>query len=127
MNSAFNKRMTNKDQAQDNVATYFDNLKHLIQTNDGTRSFIYRTVDCTDQAAPFNENKETRIAITHPDHMISKITDGFLTLFSSLIPPFTQRLNAHVKTSFFYPGTQKSTGQHFQSFLQPVPMFLVPS
>ena len=79
MNSAFNKRLTNKNQEQGSVATYFENLKKLIQINDGTRSFIYRTVDCHDQSAPFNDSQETRIAITHGDHMISQLTDGFLT------------------------------------------------
>ena len=79
MNSAFNKRLTNKNQEQGSVATYFENLKKLIQVNDGTRSFIYRTVDCHDQSAPFNDSQETRIAITHGDHMISQLTDGFLT------------------------------------------------
>ena len=79
MNSAFNKRLTNKNQEQGNVATYFENLKQLIQINDGTRSFIYRTVDCHDQSAPFSDSQETRIAITHADHMVSQITDGFLT------------------------------------------------
>jgi hypothetical protein len=59
-----------------NVANYFDNLSKLIQTNDGTRSFSLRTVDCHDQAAPFTSSQETRIAITHSDH---QITDGFLT------------------------------------------------
>ena len=68
MNSAFNKRLTNKNQEQGSVATYFENLKKLIQVNDGTRSFIYRTVDCHDQSAPFNDSQETRIAITHGDH-----------------------------------------------------------
>ena len=62
-----------------NVANYFENLSKLIQTNDGTRSFSLRTVDCHDQAAPFTSSQETRIAITHSDHQISQITDGFLT------------------------------------------------
>ena len=79
MNSSFNKRLTNKNQEQGSVANYFENLNKLIQTNDGTRSFIYRTVDCHDQSAPFSDSQETRIAITHSDHMISQITDGFLT------------------------------------------------
>ena len=56
MNSAFNKRLTNKNQEQGSVATYFENLKKLIQINDGTRSFIYRTVDCHDQSAPFSDS-----------------------------------------------------------------------
>ena len=79
MNSAFNKRLTNKNQQQGSVATYFENLNKLIQTNDGTRCFNYRTVDSHDQSAPFKDSQETRIAITHGDHMISQITDGFLT------------------------------------------------
>ena len=34
MNSAFNKRLTNKNQEQGSVATYFENLKKLIQDYD---------------------------------------------------------------------------------------------
>ena len=79
MHQASNIRLTNKDQKQGNVADYFQNLSELVQVNDGTRSFILRTVDCHDQAAPFNSSQETRIAITHSDHEISQITDGFLT------------------------------------------------
>ena len=74
-----NVRLLNKDQRQGNVANYFERLGELVQVNDGTRSFQLRTVDCHDQAAPFNSSQETRIAITHSDHMISQITDGFLT------------------------------------------------
>ena len=80
MHSSFNQRLANKDQSQGHVASYFENLHTLIQLNDGTRSFILRTVDCHDQSAPFNESQETRIQITHDDHMISQISDGFLTL-----------------------------------------------
>ena len=79
MHSNQNIRLSNKNQMQGNVANYFENLTKLIQTNDGTRSFTLRTVDCHDQAAPFTHSQETRIAITHSDHMISQITDGFLT------------------------------------------------
>ena len=79
MHSHLNFRLTNKDQSQGNVANYFENLSELVQTNDGTRSFVLRTVDCHDQAAPFTSSQETRIAITHSDHQISQITDGFLT------------------------------------------------
>ena len=89
MNSSFNKRLTNKDQQQGSVANYFDNLKKLIQVNDGTRSFIYRTVDCHDQSAPFNDSQETRISITHADHAISQITDGFLTFKVKLMLQLT--------------------------------------
>ena len=79
MHSSFNQRLLNKDQSQGHVASYFENLHTLIQCNDGTRSFILRTVDCHDQSAPFSESQETRIQITHDDHMISQISDGFLT------------------------------------------------
>ena len=79
MHSAQNMRLSNKDQKQGNVALYFDNYKNLVQINDGTRTFVEKTVDCHDQQAPFNDSQETRIAITHSDHMISQITDGFLT------------------------------------------------
>ena len=79
MHSHLNVRLTNKNQLQGNVANYFERLADLVQVNDGTRSFILRTVDCHDQAAPFNSSQETRIAITHSDHQISQITDGFLT------------------------------------------------
>ena len=79
MHSHLNVRLTNKDQIQGNVANYFERLSGLVQVNDGTRSFVLRTVDCHDQAAPFTSSQETRIAITHSDHQISQITDGFLT------------------------------------------------
>ena len=79
MHSSQNTRLSNKDQKQGNVASYFDNYKNLVQINDGTRTFVEKTVDCHDQQAPFNDSQETRIAITHSDHMISQITDGFLT------------------------------------------------
>ena len=79
MHSHSNVRLTNKPQATGNVANYFEKLSELVQVNDGTRSFVLRTVDCHDQAAPFNSSQETRIAITHSDHQISQITDGFLT------------------------------------------------
>ena len=89
MHSSFNTRLTNKNQQQGNVASYFENLKQLIQVNDGTRSFILRTVDCHDQSAPFNSSQETRIAITHQDHMISQISDGFLTFKVKLLLQLT--------------------------------------
>ena len=79
MHSRFNTRLANKDEKQGNIASYFQNLQNLVQVNDGTRSFVLKTVDCHDQAAPFNDSQETRIAITHADHHISQITDGFLT------------------------------------------------
>ena len=79
MNSRFNGRLVNKGESQGHVAQYFDRLTNLVNVNDGTRSFVLKTVDCHDQAAPFSDAQETRIAITHSDHDISQITDGFLT------------------------------------------------
>jgi len=94
MNSRFNTRIANKngsalDQKQGNVKEYFERLKYLVQVNDGTRSFILKTEDCHDQSAPFNDSQETRISITHRDHMISQITDGFLTFKIKLILQLT--------------------------------------
>ena len=79
MNSRFNARLVNRGESQGNVASYFDKLADLVNVNDGTRSFVLKTVDCHDQAAPFTDSQETRIAITHSDHDISQISDGFLT------------------------------------------------
>ena len=89
MHSSINTRLSNKDQQQGNVASYFDNLSQLVQVNDGTRSFQLRTVDCHDQAAPFSSSQETRIAITHSDHDVSQITDGFLTFKVKLMLQLT--------------------------------------
>ena len=79
MNSRFNARLVNRGPEQGNVSAYYDRFKDLINVNDGTRSFVLKTVDCHDQAAPFSDAQETRIAITHSDHDISQISDGFLT------------------------------------------------
>ena len=79
MHSSFNTRITNSDQTTGNNAAYIESLRNLIQINDGTRSFIPRTVDCHDHNCPYGENDETRIDITHGDHMISNLSDGFLT------------------------------------------------
>ena len=56
----------------------FEKLRELVARNDGTRFFILRTEDCHDQNAPFNQSQETRLRITHGDHMISQITEGFI-------------------------------------------------
>ena len=79
MNNALNTRLNNINTKQGSVANYFANLKQLVQVNDGTRSFCIRTRDCRDQAAPFTSNQLTTIDITHGDHMISQLSDGFLT------------------------------------------------
>ena len=98
MHSSINTRLTNKDQQQGNVASYFDNLSKLVQVNDGTRSFQLRTVDCHDQAAPFSSSQETRIAITHSDHDVSQITDGFLTFKVKLMVQLTGISDSFIDT-----------------------------
>ena len=62
-----------------NVADYFERLHSLIETNDGTRSFILRTVDSHDRPPPFDDSQETQLTITHSDHDISQISEGFIT------------------------------------------------
>ena len=79
MHSSVNTRLSNSNQLMGNNANYQESLKSLVQVNDGTRSFIPRTVDCHDHNCPYGENDETRIDITHSDHMISNLSDGFLT------------------------------------------------
>ena len=62
------------------VADVFKKMANIIETNDGTRSFEWVTDTCHDQQAPFDHNKETRIAITSTQHLISDLSKGFLTL-----------------------------------------------
>ena len=62
------------------VAGAFERMRHIIETNDGSRSFEWVTDTCHDQQAPFDHNKETRIALTSTQHLISDLSKGFLTL-----------------------------------------------
>ena len=62
-----------------NVADYFQNIKSIIEVNDGTRSFILRTVDSHDRPPPFDDGQETQLSITHEDHDISQLSEGFIT------------------------------------------------
>ena len=90
MHSSQNSRLINKaTPKQGNVASYFEMLKNLVSVNDGTRSFTLKSVDCHDQSAPFSESQETRIAITHADHDVSQISDGFLTFKVKLMLQLT--------------------------------------
>ena len=73
-----NAQYKNETTNQGCVVEYYEKLRDLISKNDGTRSFIIRTEDCHDQNAPFNQSQETRLRITHNDHMISQITEGFI-------------------------------------------------
>ena len=62
------------------VADVFKRMRNIIETNDGTRSFEWVSDSCHDQQAPFDHNKETRIALTSTQHLISDISKGFFTL-----------------------------------------------
>ena len=73
-------RLSNRDQKQGNIAAYFEHIHNLAQTNDGTRSFSMKTVDCHDQQAPFYHESGTQIEITHKDHHVSNMNDGFLSV-----------------------------------------------
>ena len=61
------------------VAEYFEALKKTIQINDGKRDFIPKTRDCHDSQAPFQANQFTTLPITHPDHDVSAISEGFMS------------------------------------------------
>ena len=79
MHPVHNIRLSESDQKQGNIAAYFEHIHNLVQTNDGTRSFSMKTVDCHDQQAPFYQESETQIEITHKDHHVSNVNDGFLS------------------------------------------------
>ena len=61
------------------VSAFWNKWTKLIQVNDAKRNFSLKTRDCHDQQAPFYENQETITEITHEDHDISQIQDGFWT------------------------------------------------
>ena len=63
-----------------NIANFWLKWADSIAVNDGKRDFSMKTRDCHDQQAPFNESQETIIEITHEDHDITQIQDGFFTL-----------------------------------------------
>ena len=65
---------------QGEIAEYFKKMRTTIERNDGTRSFEWITDTCHDQQAPFDHNKETRIALTSTQHDISDFSKGFFTL-----------------------------------------------
>ena len=115
MHSRFNTRLNNNDEKQGNIASYFDNLKNLVQINDGTRSFVLKTVDCHDQSAPFNDSQETRIAITHSDHMISQITDGFLTFKVKLMLQLRGEFHFHYMINLIV--SSHSNGNNMNIFM----------
>ena len=90
-----NAQYKNETTDQGCVVEYYEKLRDLISKNDGTRSFIIRTEDCHDQNAPFNQSQDTRLRITHSDHMISQITEGFINFKIKL----TLQLSKDIQTT----------------------------
>ncbi len=74
-----NERAQNNKIEVGNILKAFEEMRNLINVNDGTRSFTYRTVDCHDQSAPFQAGQYSQINLTHPDHFISDVDKGFIT------------------------------------------------
>ena len=79
-----NERAHNQRYEAGNVLQTFEKLSHIINTNDGTRSFSFRTTDAHDQPAPFYNGQYSAISLTHPDHFISDVDKGFLTFHVKL-------------------------------------------
>ena len=79
-----NERAHNQKIEAGNVLQTFEKLSHIINTNDGTRSFSFRTTDAHDQPAPFYNGQYSAINLTHPDHFISDVDKGFLTFHVKL-------------------------------------------
>jgi hypothetical protein len=72
-----------------NVLEHFKKMKNLIAVNDGIRKFSPRTTTCHDQQAPFWENEQTYLSLTHQDHHISHIADGFIHMVVELMLQYT--------------------------------------
>ena len=79
-----NERAHNYKIEAGNVLQTFEQMRSMINKNDGTRSFSFRTVDCHDQPAPFHQGQYSQISLTHPDHFISDVDKGFLTFHVKL-------------------------------------------
>ena len=79
-----NERAHNLKIEAGNVLKAFEDMRTMINTNDGTRSFSFRTVDCHDQPAPFHQGQYSQISLTHPDHFVSDVDKGFLTFHVQL-------------------------------------------
>ena len=79
-----NERAHNYKIEAGNVLDTFNQMRSLINVNDGTRSFSFRTVDCHDQPAPFHQGQYSQISLTHPDHFVSDVDKGFLTFHIKL-------------------------------------------
>ena len=74
-----NERAHNLKIEAGNVLNTFSKMREMINVNDGTRSFSFRTVDSHDQPAPYTKGQYSQISLTHPDHFISDVDKGFLT------------------------------------------------
>lgn len=79
-----NERAHNLKIEAGNVLHSFEKMQNIINTNDGTRSFSFRTTDAHDQPAPFYDGQYSQISLTHPDHFISDVDKGFLTFHVKL-------------------------------------------
>ena len=75
-----NQRIKGDIERAGEISAVFERMKGLIQRNDGTRTFEWITDTCHDQQVPFTKDKETRIALTSTQHLISDFTKGFLTV-----------------------------------------------
>ena len=79
-----NERAHNLKVETGNVMNAFNEMRNMINVNDGTRSFSFRTIDCHDQPAPFTAGQYSQISLTHPDHFISDVDKGYLTFHIKL-------------------------------------------
>lgn len=79
-----NERAHNQKVEAGNVLHTFQKMADIINKNDGTRSFSFRTTDAHDQPAPFYNDQYSQISLTHPDHFISDVDKGFLTFHVKL-------------------------------------------
>ena len=79
-----NERAHNQRYEAGNVLQTFEKLRNLVNVNDGTHSFSFRTTDAHDQPAPFFNGQYSAINLTHPDHFISDVDKGFLTFHVKL-------------------------------------------
>ena len=59
-----------------NVADFRNSWSKMIQVNDGKRNFSLKIREYHDQQAPFYENQETIIELTHEDYDISQIHEN---------------------------------------------------
>ena len=78
MNSLSNTISKNEDMTRGNVYNHLAQMKSMIQKNDGIRKFSPKTTSCHDQQAPFASSEYSYISLTHPDHHITHISDGFI-------------------------------------------------